>query len=160
MQKGRFGRRDRMVQPNKNDPYKIRKKPSGPAICEKCGAVFVNGRWSWDDLPGEKNKTVCTACKRIEENYPAGELELKGEFLEDHGEEIVNLIHNVEAMEKKEHPMERIMNIVRKPDSILVTTTGIHVARRIGVSISDAYQGELNYHYEDGEQRILITWER
>ena len=69
-------------------------------------------------------------------------------------------MRNVEATEKKERPLERIMAIADVGDQTVVTTTGIHVARRIGESLSHSYQGEFNFKYGDGEDSIRVAWTR
>jgi hypothetical protein len=98
-------------------------------------------------------RAVCPACRRIADRFPAGRVELSGEFLRDHREEILNLVRNAEDAEKSERPMERIMAITEEAGRALVTTTGIHVARRIGEALSRSYQGELDYRYGDGRAR-------
>ena len=52
------------------------------------------------------------------------------------------------------------MAIVKEKDCVLVTTTGIHLARRIGEALKSAYQGELDFTYGDGEKSIRLTWLR
>ena len=73
---------------------------------------------------------------------------------------MLNLIRNVEAKEKANHPLERIMAIEERPDCTLVSTTGIHVARGIGSSLSSAYAGDLSLRYLDGETGIQVRWVR
>lgn len=103
---------------------------------------------------------VCPTCQRIAENYPAGYLELKGSFFKKHQEEMLHLISNEEKQEKGEHPLERIMNITEDDENTLITTTGIHIARRIGEAVSRAYQGDLSFTYGDGEKTIRVLWSR
>jgi hypothetical protein len=69
-------------------------------------------------------------------------------------------VRNVEATEKKERPTERIMAIADDGGQTVVTTTGIHVARRIGESLSHSYQGEFDFRYGDGEDSIRVSWSR
>ena len=102
---------------------------------------------------------MCPACQRIADNYPAGYVELKGEFFEQRREEILNLVNNEEKLETGEHPMEKIMAITLEDDTTLITTTGVHVARRIGEAIARAYQGNLDYTYGDNEKSIRVVWE-
>lgn len=161
MDKGKFGRRDRLVQEKRHDVYREVKKWPEPTSCTRCGAVFQNGRWQWPDKePIEANNVVCPACQRIADKYPAGHIELKGEYLESHWQEIHNLVHNEEKMEKGEHPQERVMAIEKEKELALITTTGIHIARRLGEAISRACSGELSYTYGDGEKTIRVFWNR
>jgi hypothetical protein len=52
------------------------------------------------------------------------------------------------------------MGIEAGQNHTLVTTTGIHVARRIGEALGRAYKGDLSYQYADGEKRIRVYWQR
>lgn len=160
MDKGQFGRRDRLVQEKRHDTYQQKKKFPGPAVCATCRALFVEGRWTWLEPPDGAYIAVCPACERIADNYPAGRILIKGSFFNQHREEISNLIRNLEGQEKKEHPLERLMAMVEEENQVTITTTGIHLARRLGEALSHAYQGELDFTYADAEKSILVTWSR
>ncbi len=160
MYKGVFGRKDRLVRERRHDVYRIEKKLREPSKCGGCGAVFTDGRWSWADAPEITKTTTCPACQRIQDNVPAGILSLSGSFLDEHREELIGLIRNVEALEKGEHPLERIMSLSEIDVGLEVRTTGIHVARRIGDALARSYQGDLNFTYGNGEKSILISWRR
>lgn len=158
MDKGKFGRRDRLVKEKYHDTYKAGKKIAEPSVCSVCGAVYTGGRWTWLELPEEAVKVLCPACLRIADDYPAGYVEMKGDFFEQRRDEIFNLVHNEEKMEKGEHPMERVMAIKPEIDHTLITTTGVHMARRIGEAVARAYQGDLDFTYGDNEQTIRVQW--
>jgi NMD protein affecting ribosome stability and mRNA decay len=158
MDKGNFGRRDRLVKEKQHDTYKQRKKRTEPTICPECKSVFIGGRWTWNDAPDDALTETCPACMRIADNYPAGYVEFKGPFFELRREEIMNLVNNEEKMEKGEHPMERIMAISPQDDLTLITTTGVHIARRLGEAVSRAYQGDLSFTYSDNENTIRVQW--
>jgi hypothetical protein len=85
---------------------------------------------------------------------------LKGSFFKEHQEEMLNLIRNEEKEEKAAHPMERIIAITEADNQSLITTTGIHIARRIGEAVSRAYKGDLSFTYGDGEKSIRMFWDR
>ena len=160
MDKSQYGRRDRLVQEERHDSYREDKKWPEPTACKECAAVYTEGRWTWNELPSGANMILCPACQRIAETYPAGYLELKGSFFKSHKEEILNLISNEEKEEKGEHPLERIMSIIEEDDLTLITTTGIHIAQRIGKAVSRAYKGELLFTYGDGDKTIRMSWNR
>ena len=73
---------------------------------------------------------------------------------------MLNLIRNEEKEEKGEHPLERIMDITMEDEQTLITTTGIHIARRVGEAVSRAYKGDLSFTYGDGEKTIRMLWDR
>jgi NMD protein affecting ribosome stability and mRNA decay len=160
MDKGSYGRRDRLVKEKRHDPYKEREKWPEPTVCTQCGAVFTGGRWTWQEAPEKANKALCPACQRIRDKLPAGTIELTGKFLSTHKQEIMNLIKNEEKAEKQAHPMERIMEISEEEGGMTITTTGVHVARRIGEAIHRAYQGEFDFTYGDADKTIQVSWHR
>lgn len=157
-----YGRKDRLIKEKRHDTYFEKEKLADPTRCPVCHALFSNGRWTWKKPP-EKTKVhtaTCPACRRIADNYPAGRIEIRGEFFQEHKSEIENLIHNIEEQEKARHPLQRLISITGRDDRTLVTTTGIHLARRIGEALSRSYKGELSLHYGDGEQSIRVYWQR
>ena len=160
MDRGVYGRKDRLIKERRHDPYRERGKWPEPTCCSQCGAVFANGRWTWQMVEGQPHETSCPACRRIADNYPAGYVGLKGAFFEEHHEEISNLVLNEEGREKSERPLERIIMVKDHSDHTLVTTTGVHVARRIGEALARAYGGELSFQYADGERSIRVFWQR
>ncbi len=161
MYKGVYGRKDRLVQQKRHDVYRNGRKPPEPTICPDCGAVFSGGRWAWvDEAVDAVNETKCPACQRIADNLPAGIVEVLGTFFDEHREEVIGLIRNTESLEKGEHPLERIITIKDRDHGLEITTTGVHVARRIGDALSRSYQGNLEFTYGDAEKTIQVSWVR
>jgi len=153
-------RRDRLIQEYEHDTYKSRAKLPEPTVCSECGAVFHKGRWQWLERPSAAHETLCPACHRIHDRYPGGYLTLGGPFLQQHRDEILHLAHNVEAREKAEHPLRRIMALEERGDTILITTTTMEIARSIGDAVRHAYKGELNYRYTDETNILRVDWTR
>ncbi|HET7060913.1 MAG TPA: BCAM0308 family protein [Nitrosospira sp.] len=156
----RIKRLDEMLQERVHDPYRARSKPKEPSTCPRCGAVFHDGRWEWREAPEGAHQEMCPACHRINDQYPAGFLTLKGQFFATHREEILHLARNVEKRERTEHPLNRIIAIEEEDDGMLLTTTDIHLVRGIGEAIHDAYQGDLDFHYNPDEYLLRVAWER
>lgn len=154
------GRQDKLIQEKRHDTYMEREKWPEPTVCSECSAVFLEGRWAWMESAAKAHMIVCPACQRIKDGLPAGYLEIRGVFFASHREELLNLIYNLETQEKSEHPMERLMDISTAEDHTLITTTGIHLARRIGEALKNAYQGDLDFAYGDAEKIIRMTWSR
>ncbi|MEZ4701825.1 MAG: BCAM0308 family protein [Rhodothermales bacterium] len=157
--KGTVGQRERFKD-ERHDVYLERKKWPEPTSCGTCGAVYQGGRWTWSSSPAGGNVITCPACQRIADNYPAGFVELQGPFFAAHRDEIRGLIDHIEENEKGEHPLERVMRIEDAPDRVLIETTGIHLARRIGTALERAYEGHLTFKFGDGMHTIRVTWER
>lgn len=153
-------RRNKFIKEKRHDVYRENNKRQAPMVCARCGAVFTGGRWLWDKSPKCAKKTMCPACRRIADRYPAGEIDLSGPFFTDHHEEILNLIRNVAKRETAAHPLERIITIDVADDHATVMTTGVHVARRIAAAISRSYHGDMSMRYPDDENTIRVRWER
>lgn len=153
-------RRDRLIREREHDPYRQRRKPSEPTVCPDCSAVFREGRWQWAAGPVDAPRQACPACRRIADGYPAGVLTLAGAFVSEHRDEIIGLARNVEAREKKEHPLKRIVEVKEEDRTVVITTTDMHLARAIGESLGSSYQGQLDYHYEEGESFLRVSWSR
>jgi len=151
--------RTHIYDDNRIDTYREKEKYKEPTRCSKCSALFINGRWSWQNTSEETNSAVCPACRRIDDNYPAGFLTLGGSFFDNHRDEIMNMVENIRTTEREEHPLERIMNIEEKDGQTVITTTGMHLPRGLGNAIKDAYEGELDISY-DAENYVRISWFR
>jgi NMD protein affecting ribosome stability and mRNA decay len=151
-------RHDRLLQEQVHDSYKAKGKLSEPSVCPQCGAVFHKGRWQWISAPAGAHAETCPACHRIHDHYPAGFLTLKGKFMNDHRDEVMNLLHNEEKRERADHPMKRIMAVEESGDEVLVTTTDIHLARSMGDALHHAYQGKLEYHYNPEQNLLRVEW--
>jgi predicted Zn-ribbon and HTH transcriptional regulator len=153
-------RHDRLIQEQRHDTYKSKHKLVEPTVCPQCGAVYHEGRWQWLAKPAQAHEEMCPACHRIHDELPAGYVHITGDFFKQHREELLHQIANQEAKAKAEHPLERIIKIAKEDDSILVTTTDIHLARGIGEALHHAYQGELEFHYNEQENLLRVVWER
>ncbi|SHE90642.1 hypothetical protein SAMN05443144_10478 [Fodinibius roseus] len=151
--------RSRIYDDQKHNAYRTTKKHPDPTICPVCGALYTNGRWTWEDLPEEASRVICPACRRTRDNYPAGIIELRGSFFDIHRTEIMNRVQHIKDLEISEHPLERFIRISEKKEKTTITTTGIHLARRIGDSLVKSYAGDLSYNYDD-EHLIRVFWQR
>jgi hypothetical protein len=143
-----------------HDAYKSRRKLPEPARCKDCGAVWRRGRWSWGTAPAGAHSARCPACRRIRDRLPAGYVSLAGEFFEAHRDEVLGRVRRCEAAEKRGHPLERIMGIAADGEGLLVTTTGSHLAHRIGDALRRAYKGELDARYLKADNLLRVTWRR
>ncbi|HUJ79635.1 MAG TPA: BCAM0308 family protein [Nitrospiria bacterium] len=143
-----------------HDTYKLRGKLPEPTVCSRCGAVYHRGHWSWSIRPVKAHEAICPACRRIADNYPAGSLRLSGPFLRTHREELLNAIRHQEREEKREHPLSRLIGIKESKDGVTVTTTDMHLPRRIGEALWHAYHGELKLHYAEDARLLRVSWKR
>jgi len=144
-----------------HDSYREREHFAEPTVCTGCHAVFHEGRWTWEKAPAGADQQVCPACRRIEDDYPAGVLTLSGRFFGQHRSEITNLIKNEANAESLEHPLHRIMDMEEgEAGELSITTTDVHLPRRIGEALHGAFHGELDYAYLDDETAVRVSWQR
>ncbi len=160
MQNIKSRRNDRLIKQKNNDVYFEKLKITEPTLCQECGALYIKGRWTWEKSDRKAHESTCPACKRIADNYPAGTIELSGTFFNEHKTEILNLVTNIEDQEKKAHALERIMHTKSTGGRTIITTTGVHLARRIGEAISRSYKGNYSFQYLDAEKGIRVQWDR
>lgn len=153
-------RRDRLIQELDHDPYRSKRKPPEPTVCPGCQVVFQSGHWQWAQPPGDAHQGSCPACRRARDRYPAGTVRLEGTFLHGHSTEIAHLVRNIEAREKGQRPLNRIMEIEQDDDGWTVHTTDLHLARAIGEALESAYSGDLDYHYVEESALVRVFWRR
>jgi hypothetical protein len=131
-----------------------------PTVCPHCQAVYHQGRWTWIPRPAAAHEESCPACHRIRDHYPAGYLTLSGSYLQAHKTDIINLALNEAAAEKGEHALHRIMAVEEHDNQLIITTTDIHLPRRIGEALHRAHRGDLDFHYEDEGHLLRVHWRR
>jgi hypothetical protein len=152
-------RKDRLIQERVHDPYKARQKPPEPSVCPTCKAVLKDGRWQWLASWVEvSHKELCQACQRIRDNYPAGQVTVRGDFARKHKAELLNLIRNHEQGERALHPLHRIIRIEERPEVMVVSTTDIHLPKRIGEALRHIYKGRLDLHYDKECCFVRVDW--
>ena len=155
------GTQIRNLRELEHDPYHARKKLSEPTACPDCGAIYRDGHWQWGQAVAGAKHHRCPACQRIHDRCPAGFLSISGSFFAEHQDEIRHLIRNVEQREKSGHALKRIIAIEEQPDGgVLASFTDPHLARAVGEALHSAYQGDLDYHYQEGEFLLRMNWQR
>jgi len=147
------------------NPYYEGKKYKEPTYCTRCGLVYHEGRWTDGDLTEDKkrkaNKELCPACRRERERVPEGLIYLNGSYLQDHGEEILNIARNRAETAAQTRPLQRIMWVNHEDgDEIEIATTSEHLARRIGKAVRDAHDGELQIKSAQNDRLVRVYWER
>lgn len=156
----RMLRHEQLLQEVEHDAYRPRRKLAEPARCPECGAVYRRGRWTWGAARAGAQRARCPACQRIRAGHPAGIVTLSGAFFRAHREEIVEAVRRCEAAERLEHALERLMAIEPNSHATVITTTGAHLARRIGEALRRAYKGELELRYGKADSLLRVSWRR
>jgi NMD protein affecting ribosome stability and mRNA decay len=143
------------------DPYAEAEHPHHPAVCTDCGAVFKGGSWAWGHPPRDAVRTLCAACLRIRDQFPAGHVSLRGPWVESHKAELCQLVADHEALALRERPLERVIGIDSgKRTGLTITTTGRHLARAIAHAVQDHYEGRLRVRFEPDDNLVQAVWSR
>jgi NMD protein affecting ribosome stability and mRNA decay len=150
-----------------DDPYRQKMGQSEVAACVKCHAVYKNKRWYLSEniyrsMAGQSDVAgiICPACRKIKDGFPGGIIKISGDFIQEHSDEIMNLVRNEETRAKGFNPLERIMKINRTKDGYEITTTNEKLAQRIAKRLERAYQGCVNYKWSDGTKLLRAEWVR
>ena len=127
---------------------RIHDEPAGKlpelAGCPRCRASYRNGRWTWEAPPIGSYAHECPACVRIAADDPAGELRLSGRFVGAHRDEIEGCLRNVEAHEREEHPLKRIMSLREEEGELVVRVTDPKLVTQLGHALESAWDGRLS----------------
>lgn len=149
------------------DPYMLKGSISEAALCRRCHATYQNKRWylskdSYDKKAKLKDIKIilCPACRKIKDSFPGGIVKLKGNFLREHEEEIMNLIRNEELRAMGFNPLERIIEILHTREGIEVKTTNEKLAQRITRRLERAYHGKVEYKWSSGTKLLRAEWIR
>lgn len=148
------------------DPYLLKEGLHDMAVCKNCHAIYHNKRWSFNEKLYSKKRdhkktiiTLCPACQKIRDRYAEGFVTLKGDYLKEHKQDILNLIKNEEEKAKGLNPLERIVEIKDIGKTVEITTTHEKLAQRIGKKVHKACQGELEIKMT--EDRVTrVVWKR
>lgn len=155
----REGRKEQRLADH-GDAYRTTAKLEDPVQCPRCRAAYRKGRWTWNASPAGAAQQTCPACRRIEDDFPAGYVTLKGAFFEAHRDEVLGIVTARAARARAEHPMQRVIGVEPLAKGVRVTTTDIHLARGIAQSVQDAFKGDLDIKYSKDEQLVRATWSR
>ncbi len=152
-----------------NDPYLESEQLPENSVCTECGDVYMSGRWyNRQQLPtkpehgpsGEPQPATCPACRRSRDKLPGGVLKLSGTFLNEHKDEILNLIRNETTKAQAVNPLERVMSMEHTAASMEITTTNEKLAQRIGKALYKAYDGHVEYKWSEDTKLARVNWHR
>ncbi len=150
--------RPRGVIQRNPETYRNRAKASGAQSCAGCGLVQHRGRWSRRAPPRARVASgLCPACRRVRDRYPAGTLRLPQDFFVDR-EAILRMLRHAEEIEGAEHPLERLMDVEERDGELVVTTTGVHLAREIAHELGRQFHRKPRFRYADGESLVHVDW--
>jgi len=150
------------------DPYMPRKGMPEPTVCPTCGAIYHKKHWSIDEnmlheakKKGRTYSQKCPACRKIEDGFAMGVIDLTGDFVREHMSDLINTIRSEERRAMEKNPLERIIKLGKlRSGGIHVETTTDSLALRIGRLLNRAYKGETKFDFHYGDKSIDIKWHR
>ena len=149
------------------DAYRQKLGSTETAICKKCGMIYQNKRWTFDEaesrrLSGESGvtKVLCQACQRMADDNPAGVVTLSGSYLLEHENDILNMIKRTEARSRTKNPLGRIMEINQEGNVLTISTTEDKLAQKLGREVYKAHKGELHYSWSLVLHFVRVNWTR
>lgn len=160
------------VDDDKGRHRTLRSMPE-PAVCEVCGDVYADRRWSKPAAPATPStnpkhkhfrpahQVVCPGCERQRSGVPSGFVYLQGQFLTNHHDEILRLLECEAERAAETNPAARIMAWQTEPaGQLVVTTTTEHLAQRLGHALNKAFSGKTRYGFSHRNKLTRVWWER
>ncbi len=149
------------------DPY-LPTEGQEAAVCTGCQALYQNKRWFFDDqlyrrLAGtdKVKEVICPTCRKIKEQYPEGILTLKGDFFQQHREEIMALVEKEAARIAAKSVQDRLIRIIPGgKDRLVVETTSEKLAQHLGRTVYRAFKGDLDFRWSEMNKFVRVYWSR
>jgi hypothetical protein len=139
----------------------------GTAICPVCHAISDGRHWRLDEEEYHKLRQdpkvkveLCPADERIRRQMFDGEVVLRGGWLQDHREEVLNWVRNEEKRARSSNPMARLASVQERDGYIYILTTSQALARRIGSGLKSAFKGRLTIQRLPYESFTRVRWAR
>lgn len=151
------------LKPHLEDPYLTRKSYKEPTVCPRCGLVYRHRRWqSIPDFDTERavQRRKCPACRKEEDHYVMGIVQISGNFFRSRRDEMVSMMRNEEQKTSIHNPLDRIMNIIEDESGIRVETTSESLAVHLGRTLYRAYGGDVEYQFSDEQKLVRVFWHR
>lgn len=150
------------------DPYIPKKSAPSVSVCPGCRAICRTKRWFFDEKEYKALtrkgagpvRRRCPACRKIADGFPAGLVTLRGGFLREHRQEILNLVRNEEKRAMGINPLGRILHLKESEEGFEVATTGEKLAQRIGREVHKACSGTVEYKWSEDSKLLRVHWER
>jgi len=137
-------------------------------ICPRCGAVYDGHKWvpePDDELVKQVKKKsakseLCPGDLRLEKGQVEGVVTLKGSFMREHKDDILNLIGRVERNGRSRNVAARVYEMKEDDGEFSIETTDEHLAERIGKELEKAFKGDLEIKWQEKDRFVRVSWQR
>jgi NMD protein affecting ribosome stability and mRNA decay len=143
--------------------------PSEPVLCASCGAVYTRRHWSRSGAARARVREagrpiavrICPACQRRATGVPHGFLHVDGEFVAQHRDEILHLLHNEVSRAAEDNPLGQVLDWGDDgTGGLLVTVTTEHLAIRLGRALEKAFDGKVLFGFSHENKLAHVWWHR
>lgn len=132
-------------------------------VCKVCHAVCPEKHWHYDerffeayhDAKGVQS-VECEGCHRIKVKDYSGTVYIEGDVLSKKKDELLRLIKNEEKIDKPEHYLSRIFDIVEEKNRLVVHTLNQRLALNIGMQLKKTFRGKLHI-LKEGERKMGVA---
>lgn len=139
-------KRFRFKQPRlKNDEQEFRRGKKGILMCSDCGAAYYEKSWHHSLLKIKSVKkdtpvdfSLCPACKMVKNHQFEGEVTILN-IPSKQRAELINFIEGFCERAYDRDPMDRLIEIKKSGDSLVVTTTENQLANKLGRKIKNLF---------------------
>ena len=142
----------------------------GPVLCAGCGAIYANKRWSHSNgakvrAAGQAGRPIdvriCPGCRRRNAGVPHGFVHVDGEFVAQHRDEVLGLLHNEVDRAAEDNPLAQVLDWGDDgAGGLLVTTTTEHLALRLGRALEKAFDGKALFGFSHENKLAHVWWHR
>jgi hypothetical protein len=135
-------------------------------LCKYCSAVYESKHWQPiaklnPQFIDRLKKTVCPACHAQKGLVSDGTLHLTGSFMDQHRQEILNIILRTEEKENARDILNRIERIDSRPKEITIYTGKNQLAVEIGNKVAAAYKGgKLEITWSKNDKPVEVKWHK
>lgn len=136
----------------------------GYLICKGCLASHHDKHWYTQDetlrrgLPQDAIEALCPGCYRIENNIWEGTVEIGGDLDINTRKSIEAMIANVETDCWKDNPASRILKTSEENSKVVIKTTTVWLAKRIGKELEKTFKGNLEMKDSPEKETVFIRW--
>ncbi len=132
-------------------------------VCKVCHAVCPEKHWhynerlyeAYSDAKGVQS-VECEGCHRIKVKDYSGTVYIEGDVLKTKKDELLRVIKNEEKIDKPDHFLSRIFDIVEEKNRLVVHTLNQRLALNIGMQLKKTFRGKLHI-LKEGERKIGVA---
>lgn len=132
-------------------------------VCKVCHAVCAEKHWHYDEKLYEAyhdakgvESVECEGCHRIKVRDYSGTVYIEGDVLKTKKAELLKVINKEEKIDKPDHYLSRIFDIVEEKNRLVVHTLNQRLALNIGMQLKKTFRGKLHI-LKEGERKIGVA---